>query len=447
MSLRLSRRTVLRGAGAAVALPLLEAMMPAAARAAALTPKPPVRLAFFMVPNGIHMPAWTPAEEGAGFALTPTLAPLAKVRDSISILTGLTQHNADPLGDGPGDHARSAAVWLTGIHPRKTAGADISAGVSVDQIAAMNIGQRTPFPSLELGCEPSSGNGDCDSGYACAYSSNIAWSAPDQPVAKEIDPHAVFARLFGDPDSNASPQALQMRNQDRLSILDFVMGDAKSLSVKLGRRDRSKLDEYMTGVRELEVRLSRSRNAEKIASDAGMSPPIGIPDDYGEHIRLMCDMLVLAFQTDTTRVSTFMLANEASNRSFDLIGIPEGHHDLSHHGGIVEKQRKLQLINEFQIAQLAYFLEKLDSIEEPNGTLLDNSFVVFGGGISDGNRHNHDDLPCLLAGRGGGALDVGRHIVYPDYTPMTNLFVSMLDRAGVRTDNFGDSTGRLQYLF
>jgi len=447
MSHRISRRTVLRGLGAAIALPTLEAMLPLTALAASGPKRPIVRMAFLFVPNGIHMPAWTPVQEGAHFDLPETLMPLQKVRDSITVMTGLTQHNAEALGDGPGDHARSAAAWLTGVHPRKTSGADIHAGISVDQLAASHIGGATQFPSVEVGCEQGGQNGDCDSGYSCAYSSHISWRSATTPMAKEIDPRQVFDRLFGNSDPGETAENRHMRDRDRSSIMDFVMGDAAQLKTKLGYQDRNKLDEYLTGVREIEQRLNRSATLRQAAAVSGITPPEAMPADYGEHLRLMADMMALAFQTDLTRVGTFMWANEGSNRSFREIGIPEGHHDLSHHGGLKEKQDKLKVINKFQVTQLAYLLEKLQSIKEPTGTLLDNSMIVFGGGISDGNRHNHDDLPVLVAGRGGGAIQSGRHIVYPDGTPMANLYLSMLDRVGVRTDNLGDSTGRLQQLF
>jgi Protein of unknown function (DUF1552) len=369
------------------------------------------------------------------------------------VLTGLTQNGARPLGDGPGDHARSAAAWLTGCHPKKTSGADIHVGISVDQLAAQKLGHLTPFPSLELGCERGAQAGDCDSGYSCAYSSTISWRTATTPVAKEINPRLVFERLFSNGDPNETAQSRKRRQQERRSILDFVMDDASQLKTQLGLRDRQKLDEYFSSVREIEDRLQAMEQAEitvkqlraKDPSFASHEP--GEPADYGEQIRLMCDMIALAFQADLTRICTFMLANEGSNRSYRLIGVPEGHHDMSHHGDDPVKQDKVRQINQFHTTQLAYLLEKLKSIPEGEGTLLDNSMVVYGGGISDGNRHNHDDLPILVAGKGGGRIHSGRHITYPDNTPMANLFLSMLDCAGVPGDTIGDSTGRLQQLF
>lgn len=450
MNHHLSRRTVLRGMGAAVALPFLEAMLPVRALAKAASPaQSPMRMAFLFVPNGIHMPAWTPTQLGPGYDLPFTLQPLKNVQNYVSVLTGLTQHNADALGDGPGDHARSASTWLTGVHPRKTGGADIHAGISADQVAAMHIGTATAYPSIEIGCESGAQNGECDSGYSCAYSSNISWRSANEPNAKEVDPREVFNRLFSDgADPHASAQTRRMRDQDRASILDFVSDDTAQLNRQLGSADRDKLDEYMTGVREIELRVNKVARINQAAAVSGVTPPTGIPENYGEHLRLMSDMMVLAWQTDLTRICTFMWANEGSNRSFREIGIPEGHHDLSHHGGLVEKQEKLKQINHYQVQQLAYLLEKLHATPDVDGaSMLDNSMIVFGGGISDGNRHNHDDLPVLLAGGGGGRLQTGRHIVYPDGTPMGNLYLSLLNRIGVPAEALGDSTGRLQQIF
>jgi hypothetical protein len=433
--------------GTALALPMLEAMLPITALAQSPARGRATRMAFLFVPNGIHMPDWTPTTDGPGFTLPYILEPLDKVRDSVMVMTGLTQQNAFGLGDGPGDHARSAAAWLTGCHPRKTSGADIKNGISVDQLAARKLGSLTPYPSLEIGCERGGQSGDCDSGYSCAYSSSISWRGEATPVAKEVDPRLVFERLFGNGDPSETAESRQRRDRDRQSILDFVLDDASRLKARLGVRDQAKLDEYFTGVREVEQRVSRAHRATLAVAQTTGGAPLGVPSNYGEHIRLMCDMMVLAFQTDLTRIGTFMFANEGSNRSFREIGIPEGHHDLSHHGGMAEKQAKLRRINHYQIEQVAYLLEKMQAIKEPHGTLLDSSMLVFGGGISDGNRHNHDDLPVFIAGKGGGTIHSGRHITYKPGTPMTNLFLSMLDRAGVPAETIGDSTGRLQQLF
>lgn len=445
MSELINRRTILRGMGTALALPLLEGMLPLTALAQSAKPQAK-RMAFLFVPNGMHMSDWTPTTEGANFELPYLMEPLKNVKDSLTVLTGLMQDKARANGDGPGDHARSAAAWLTGCQPRKTSGANIRAGVSIDQIAARTLGKQTKFSSLELGCERGGMAGDCDSGYSCAYSSSIAWRGEATPVAKEVDPRLVFERLFGTSDPNESKESRARRSLYNQSILDFVAEDASRLKRRLGRQDQRKLDEYFAGVRDIEQRLAWQERASKDALLSGLKIPAGVPKDYDEHIRLMGDMMVLAFQADLTRVATFMLANEGSNRSYQKIAISEGHHELSHHGRVAEKQAKIRAINRFHTEQLAYILEKMQSIKEGDKTLLDNSLVLYGAGISDGDRHNHDDLPLLLAGRGGGTDPTGRHLRFPRETPMTNLFLSMLDRSGVRIDKLGDSTGRLQPL-
>lgn len=442
----LSRRTFLSGLGTAMALPFLEAMVPTTALAQSIKKKT-VRMAFVFVPNGIHMPAWTPTANGTDFILPPTLEPLNGIKSSLMVLSGLAQNNAFALGDGGGDHARSAAAFLTGCHPRKTDGADIKAGISVDQLAAMHIGNQTRFASLEIGCERGGMNGNCDSGYSCAYSSNIAWRGEATPVAHEVDPRAVFERLFGNGDPNESAESRHLRQSDRMSVIDFVLDDANRLKNKLGVKDQSKLDEYFTGVREVERHLALTEKSNVAMKLAGADMPTGIPNDFGAHMRLLYDMLHLAFQTDVTRVATFMICNDGSNRGYKEIGVPEGHHDCSHHGGDKVKQAKVQTINRFHMEQFAYFVNKMQATREVDGTLLDNSMLVYGAGISDGDRHNHDDLPILMAGTGGGTIKTGRHISYQNPTPMTNLFLSMLDRVGVNADHIGDSTGRLQQLF
>lgn len=446
MSQKISRRTILRGVGTAMSLPLLEAMIPSSALAqSAKAAQTPVRMAFIFVPNGMNMSEWTPKAEGA-LETVGTLEPLAKVRDSLNVFTGLAQRNAFDLGDGPGDHARSTAAWLTGVHPKKTAGADIKNGISVDQVAAQRIGKKTKFASLEIGCERSAQAGDCDSGYSCAYSSNVSWRSDTTPMAKETNPRLVFERLFGNGDAGEETESRMRRDRFRKSILDLVLEDALALRKELGRRDTQKLDEYLEGVREIERRLERIERENPGAFLSENQRPKGIPADYGEHIRLMGDMMVLAFQADLTRVSTFMFANDGSNRPFRQIGITDGHHDVSHHGNTAEKLEKKRKIDRWQVEQVAYVLEKMQSIKEPGGTMLDNSMVLFGAGISDGNRHNHDDLPVLLAGKGGGAVRTGRHVRFPSETPLTNLFITMLDKVGVDVEKLGDSTGKLQGL-
>lgn len=435
------RRTFLKGIGCAIALPMLEGMFPLNALAQSIK-KQPVRMGFVFVPNGMNMKYWTPGAEGVGYELTPTLQPLAGLRNKFSILSGLTQRNAFDLGDGPGDHARSTAVWLTGVHPKKTSGADIKNGISVDQVAAQRLGKNTRFASLELGCEKGALAGDCDSGYSCAYSSSVSWSSESTPVAKEVNPRLVFERLFGTESDGDENRGRRQRFQ--LSILDFVADEAAALKARLGLRDQKKMDEYLSGIRDIEQRLER---IEKENKTPGVAKPTGIPRDYEQHIQLMSDMLVLAFQADLTRIATFMFANDGSNRSFSAIGVPEGHHDISHHGNEAEKLRKKQLIDLFQVQQLNYLLEKMNSVKELDGTLLDNSMIVYGAGISDGNRHNHDDLPILLAGGAGGTLKSGRHIRYRNGTPMNDLFLAMLDRMGIPVETLGDSSGKLSPLF
>lgn len=440
MSRRLSRRTLLRGMGTALALPLLDAMAPSVLLAGGKTKNAPNRMAFLYVPNGMHMPDWTPTSDGKKFELTPTLKPLANFRSKFSVLTGLAQDGGRAHRDGPGDHARALASFLTGTHPRKTHGADIRAGISVDQVAASKVGQQTRFPSLELGCEQRSQSGNCDSGYSCAYSTNVSWRSDTTPAIKEINPRLVFERLFSSTPAKSATRELRDRYQK--SILDFVMSDAQDLRNKLGVRDRRKMDEYLSSVREIERRIVHAET-EIPTVPSNFAKPAGIPEAYDEHIRLMCDLMVLAFSADLTRVCTFVLSDEGSNRSYKFLGVPEGHHEISHHGNNPEKQAKISTINRFHIEQLAYLLGKLDEVQEGDRTLLDNSMLLYGSGISDGNRHNHDNLPVLLAGSAGGTLKTGHHIRLAQETPMNNLFLSMLDRIDSSTESLGDSTGRL----
>ncbi|GIW89473.1 MAG: hypothetical protein KatS3mg108_3797 [Isosphaeraceae bacterium] len=442
------RRTVLRGLGTTLALPWLEAMAPlidpAKARAAGIDPRPR-RMAFLYVPNGVHMPEWTPKQEGRGYELPEILKPLAPFRDDLLVLTGLAQDNANAKGDGGGDHARALAAFLTGVHPRKTDGANIRAGISVDQVAAQKIGHLTRFPSLELGCDPSAQAGNCDSGYSCAYSSNISWSSETTPLAKEVNPRLVFDRLFGEAGGDVGSASARRRKR-RQSVLDYVSEDARRLRDRLGTTDRRKLDEYLTSVREIERRLVAASRP-PVDAPPNASRPAGIPDQYGEHIRLMCDMIALAFQTDLTRIVTFVLANEGSNRTYNWLGVADGHHELSHHGRDPEKQSKIQKINTFHVEQLAYLLGKLKEAADGEGqSVLDNCMIVYGSGIADGDAHNHNDLPILLAGRGAGTIQTGRHVRYPDQTPLNNLFLAMLDRMDARVDALGDSTGTLPGL-
>lgn len=435
----LSRRTVLRGLGLAVSLPWLEAMGPRslAADGTGL----PNRMAFVYVPNGKNMADWTPKTEGAEFDLPPILQPLAPVKDRLLVLTGLTADKARAHGDGGGDHARALAAFLTGTHPRKTDGTDIRNGISVDQVAAAQLGSETRLPSLEIGCEQGAMAGNCDSGYSCVYSSTMAWRSATQPLPKEVNPKNVFERLFG----NVSDDDRRKRDERRKSVLDFVLEDSRDLRARLGANDVRKLDEYFSSIRDIEQRIERAaRLPEAKAPD--MAKPAGIPGSYEEHIRLMCDLLVLAFRTDVTRVGTFVVANEGSNKPYPFIQVSEGHHDLSHHGNDPAKKAKIRDINTFHVRQLAYLLTKLRDIPEGDGTLLDHCMIAYGSGNSDGNAHNHDDLPILLAGGGCGTLKTGRHLRFSKETPLTNLWVSLLERMRIRGFTLGDSTGGLTGL-
>jgi hypothetical protein len=448
MNSRISRRTILRGVGTALALPWLEAMLPVrSVFGGEPAAKPPVRMAFIYVPNGMHMPDWTPEQEGADFELKPIMQPLAPVREYLTVLSGLTLDGARPHGDGGGDHARSVAAFLTGAHPKKTDGANIKNGVSVDQVAAAKIGAKTRFPSLELGCEASATAGNCDSGYSCAYTSNISWRDETTPVAKEVNPKAVFDRLFGTGDESEEGKAKDLRRLKQKSVLDFVMSDAKALHAKLGSTDQKKLDEYLYSVREVERRVV---GGDKLPVQEEGVPdyprPVGVPTDYVEHLRLMYDLMTLAMRTDSTRILSFMYTNDSSNRSYPGLEVREGHHDLSHHGRNKDKQAKIGKINKHHVEQLGYFLEKLKSTPDGDGNLLDNSLIVYGSGIADGDAHNHNDLPIALFGRGGGSVKPGRHLRFEKETPLTNLYLSMLDRVGAPTEKLGDSTGKLNGL-
>jgi hypothetical protein len=423
---------------------MLEAMLPRTALGGLVGPEKafPLRMAFCFVPNGKNMADWTPKEVGA-LALSPSLEPLKAVKDDLLVLTGLAHQKAFANGDGPGDHARSMATFLTARQARKTEGSDIRIGISVDQVAAQKVGEATRFASLEIGCEGGKNSGGCDSGYSCAYSSNLAWRSESTPMSKETDPRAVFDRFFARPAPG--DEAQQRRDRYKQSILDFVAEDAKQLQGKLGSNDQHKLDEYLTGVREIEHRILKAPATAEVG-DMKMDRPSGIPKSYEDHLKLMGDLMVLAFQGDLTRIATFVFANDGSNRSYKDIGVGDGHHDLSHHQGNKEKLEKIAQINRFHVTQYAYLLEKLKAVKEGDGTLLDNCMIVYGSGISDGNAHNHDELPVLLAGKGRGTLKTGRHVHYKKGTPMANLFLAMLDRMDTTVESFGDSNGHLTDL-
>ncbi len=445
----LHRRTFLRGVGTAISLPLLDAMIPAFSRGAAS--KSPCRMAFVYVPNGIIMDHWTPAVEGDVAPLPASLprvsGHLASYREDISILAGLTCNGGRALGDGAGDHGRAGAAYLTATHPKKTAGKDIHTGVSVDQIAAQRIGGQTRFASLELGCEDGVIGGNCDNGYSCAYTNSISWRTPANPMPPEVRPRAIFNRLFGGEDYEPDPLKRAKEQKYQASILDIVLGEAGRLRSSVGPEDRRKLDEYFYAVRDIESRIQKAEkeNATRVMPDFP-APPSSIPDNMAEHSRLMFDLLTAAFQSDLTRVSTLVMATEQSIRPYREIGVPEGHHGLTHHQGDKDKIEKVTQINEFHVRQFTYLLQKLKSVRDGEGTLLDSSMIVYGSGLSDGNRHLHENLPTVIAGRGCGALHPGRHVKYPAETPMANLFLSMLDTMGAEVEGMGDSTGRLSNL-
>jgi hypothetical protein len=446
MNTRISRRQALQGVGTVLALPWLESLASAAGPAA--TAASPRRLAFLYVPNGVHMPDWTPSTEGKLDKLPDILSPLESFKTHINVISNMTLDKARANGDGPGDHARAMSVFLTGRQPRKTHGADIRVGMSADQHVAQAIGDQTRFPSLELGIERGGQAGNCDSGYSCAYSSNLSWRSESTPNAKEVDPKLVFERLFGGNDPKEVSATRAKRDLYNKSVLDFVMEDAKGLGKTLGQADTRKLDEYLSSVREVEQRIEKARKAtteQKPVAKPNMPAPAGVPKEVKDHIRLMSDIMVLSLQTDLTRVVTFPIANDGSNRPYPFIGVPEGHHDLSHHGRNSEKQAKIKKINTFHLEQLAYLMGKLQSVKEANGsTLLDNIMMVYGSGIGDGDRHNHDDLPILLIGKGAGSLESGRHLKFPRETPLMNLYLALFQRMDAPIERFGDSTGVLK---
>ncbi len=450
MPKKLDRRTVLRGMGTVLALPMLEIMGPqkvAAATTGLATSKLPQRTAFFYVPNGMHMPDWTPGEIGKGFSLPATMQPLSKYRDRLNVLSGLALDGARAHGDGPGDHARSVASFLTGAHPKKTDGAGIYNGQSIDQKMAEALGERTRLASLEVGMESSAPAGRCDSGYSCVYTSNISWRTATSPVAKEIDPAALFDRLFGSSDERESKIASEKRRRYRKSILDMVQSDAKKIQQALGSDDQRKLDEYLYSVRDIEKRIASSEKLDQPEIDVPDYPrPEGVPRSFEQHMKILFDVMVLAWQSDSTRIMSFMYANAGSNRSYRNIEVKDGHHNLSHHGNSDEKQAQISKINLYHMNLFTYFLDKLHSTAEGQGTLLDNCTIVYGSGIADGNRHAHHGLPILTIGDNGGQFKTGEHFQFDKETPLTNLYLTMLQSADQQAETFGDSNGILQEL-
>jgi len=440
--LALPRRTFLRGVGATIALPLLDSMTPAMTALAQSAAKPVKRLGFVYTPNGATMSAWTPAGEGPTLTeLSPSLAPLGALRDQVLVPTGLSQKQAESLGDGNGEHSRGQTVWLSGVHPRRTEGADVAAGMTVDQLAAQTLGKDTPLLSIEMALEQNYLVGNCDNGYSCVYWNTISWRTPTTPLPMEVNPRIVFERLFGD---GGSPEhRLGQMKEDR-SILDSVREAVVSLQNRLGAADRARVAEYLDSMREIERRI---QVAERHRDDAGIElpdRPIGVPDGYDEHAKLMFDLAALAFQADVTRVFTLLLGREQTNRPYPFIGVPEAHHALSHHQNDPVRLAKCAKINTYHIQLLARFAEKLRSIPDGDGTLLDHSMVLQGSGISNSDQHSHIDLPLVLVGGGAGSLKGGRHLRFPKDTPMNNLHLALLDKVGVDVSKFGDSTGTVQ---
>ena len=436
----LPRRTFLRGAGAAIALPFLDAMVPALSAAARSAARPVRRLGFVYVPNGVIMSRFTPPDSGSGFTFTPILQALEPFRDRVVVISGLGSWPAEPQGDGPGDHARGSAAWLSAAHAKRTEGADLRAGTTLDQIVADEVGRETQLRSLELAVDDVSELvGNCDSGYTCAYTNTLSWRTPTTPLPMQTDPRIVFERLFG--DGGTPEQRAAQARMDR-SILDSVTEAAARFQRRLGPDDRTRVGEYLDAIRDLERRIQR------IATDAAAEvevpdAPVGVPDDVDAHIRLMLDLQVLAYQADVTRVATFMMGREISQRTYGMIGVPEPHHGLSHHGGDQEKIARLVRIDSYHVSLLAYYLDRLRSVEDGDGTLLDHCAILYGGCISNGNMHSHSPLPALVAGGAAGAIRGDRHLVYPDDTPLANLLLTLADKVGVEVERIGDSTAAL----
>jgi hypothetical protein len=439
----LPRRTFLRGMGVTLALPMLDAMTPALARGNEA--KTAVRLGFVYVPNGIIMDRWTPSAVGRNFEFASTMKPLEAFREHLLVLSGLAQVNGRALGDGAGDHARAGATFLTGVHPKKTEGANIQAGISADQIAARELGKFTQLGSLELGIESNQLAGGCDSGYSCAYTNTMSWRSPTTPLPIENNPRAVFERLFGDGDSTDAASRLAQLEKQR-SILDYVTGSLKRMGATLGPQDRSKLTEYTEAIRDIERRIQKAEQQNATIKLPVMERPTAVPEEFEDHVKMIMDLQVLAFLTDMTRVVSLMMAREGSNRSYRSIGISDGHHSCTHHQNDPDKIAKTVKVNELHVKMFAYLIERLKNTPDGAGTLLDHSMILYGSSISDGNLHTHHDLPIVVAGGGVGQVQGNRHVVFPKDTPMNNLLLSMLEKAGVPAEKFGDGTGTLDCL-
>ena len=440
------RRTFLKGAGAAVALPLLDGMIPALATAADTVTKPVLRIGFVMVPNGIIMEKWTPATEGAGFEMTPILEPLAPFRDRLLVLTGLDskQANAWP-GEGGAYHTRASAAYLTGVHPKASDGRDMGAGISVDQIAAQELGKHAQLASLELALDPKQASGYCEGGFACAYLGTICWRTATTPLPMEDSPRVVFERLFGDSDTTDRSARLALVQENR-SILDSIIQEVNSFRATLGPKDRAKFVEYLEAVRDIERRIQLAEEQASRELPTLERPAGSHPASYEEYAKLMFDLAVLAYQTDLTRVITFALAFERSSRAYREIGVPDSHHPLSHHRNDPTSIEKLVRLNTFHLKLFAYYVEKLRSTPDGDGSLLDHVMIHYGSGMSDGNLHMNENLPMLLVGGATGKLKGGRHVRFPVGTPTTNLYLTLLDIVGTPMEKLGDSNGKADLL-
>lgn len=436
------RRTMLRGVGAALALPLLDSMVPAFVAIGKTAAAPLRRLGVIYVPNGMNMRQWTPAAEGPAFELSPTLQPLAPFRDRMLVVSGLSSHVADALpGEGGGDHGRAQATFLTGVHPKKTQGSDIRAGISMDQIAAAEFGKQTQLASLELSLDAPGLLGSCEAEYSCAYTGTLAWRTETTPLPMETDPRAVFERLFGAAGST-DPEVRKARARRDRSILDAVNQDVASIQRGLGPSDRLKLTEYLDAVRDVErrIQMAERQGDQKLPV---VEQPAGIPDSFSDYAEVMYDLMALAYQTNLTRVATYLISREQSNRAYPEAGVPEAHHPMSHHQGNPESLAKLAKINTYHVQLFAQFLEKLRSTPDGDGSLLDHSAIIYGSGISDPNIHNHHDLPILLMGGGAGQIKGGRHLRVEKDTPLANLHLTVLEKLGFSVERFGDSTGEV----
>ncbi len=442
----LPRRTFLRGVGATLALPLLDGMVPAFTPLRLSAAAPVKRLGVIYVPNGVLMDQWTPDATGSGFALKPVMQSLEPYRDKLIVLGGLANKHGDALpGEGAGDHARAAGAFLTGVHPKKTAGADIRAGVSFDQIAAREFQNETQLASLELSLDSKEPLGACDPGYSCVYANTLNWRSETTPLPMENNPRVVFERLFGG-SGTTDPKARMARMKEDSTILDAVSEKLASLRSALGARDQRKLDEYTEAIRDVERRIRMAEEQGLTDLSVALEQPPGIPGSFEEHAKLMFDLQVLAYQADLTRVITFMVAHETSNRAYPEIDVSDAHHPLSHHGGDEEKIVKLRRVNAYHGDLFGYYADRLAATEDGDGTLLDHSMTIYGSGMSNGNTHNHHKLPIMVMGGGTGTLKGDRHLYYDDDLPVTNLFLSLLHKLGVKPESIGDSTGQLTEL-